>query len=146
MTLALKTLADLAIGSAATHNTVVDRDVVERYADLSGDRNPVHLDEAYARGTRFGVPIAHGLLVAGYVQTALTELVAPGGVSTSYAFRLVRPVPVGSAVTARVECTQIDEEHRRATFTVSVTVAGGAEVITGEAQIAFPSAHEMEPK
>lgn len=72
-----------------------------------GDHNPIHEDADYAAGTRFGRPVAHGMLVAGYVQTALTRLVAPGGLSTSYQFDLLAPAFEGAAITAQAVCAQL---------------------------------------
>jgi 3-hydroxybutyryl-CoA dehydratase len=132
-------IADMRVGLTATHEARVDQQTVAEYARAVGDHNPVHEDPDYAARTRFGAPIAHGLLAAGYVQTALTSMVAPGGVSASYEFVLRAPVPVGSSVTARATCSEIDVARRRATFRLSVTVAEtGVEAITGQAVIAFP--------
>jgi Acyl dehydratase len=136
---ARKTIADMSIGLTATHEAVVDAETVAAYARLCGDFNPVHVDEAYAATTRFDRPIAHGLLVASYLQTALTSLVAPGGVSVNYAFTLRAPVPVGSRVTARATCSHIDSGRRRARFTLAVVVEPDTTVaLAGEAEIAFP--------
>src|SRR5690242_18299073 len=133
------TVADMHVGASATHEALIDDETVKSYAAMVGDHNPVHEDADYAAETRYGAPIAHGLLVASYVQTALTKLVAPGGVSASYEVTLRAPVPVGSRVTARATCAEIDVARRRATFRVGVTVQGtGVEAVTGMAVIAFP--------
>ena len=92
---------DVALGSRTEHAHVVTEEDVARYAELTGDYNPVHVDEEYARTTRYGARVAHGLLTCGLVQKSLTELVAPGGVSLSYEFHLRRPVFLGDTVVAR---------------------------------------------
>lgn len=135
----LKQFSDLAIGATAEHSAVIDADVIGAYAQLSGDHNPIHEDAEYAATTRFGRPVAHGLLVAGYVQTALTKIVAPGGVSTSYQFDLLAPAFVGAAVTAQARCADLDTVSRRATFTITVVDDTTARtLISGSAVVAFP--------
>ncbi|MGE0219621.1 MaoC/PaaZ C-terminal domain-containing protein [Mycolicibacterium sp.] len=135
----LKRFADLHVGAAAEHSAVVDADAIRAYARLSGDHNPIHEDAEYAASTPFGRPVAHGLLVAGYVQTALTKLVAPGGVSASYQFDLLAPTFEGSAVTANAHCTHLDPVTRRATFAITVVDDTTARtLISGSAVVAFP--------
>lgn len=132
-------ITDMRVGLTAAHEATVDPKIVSDYARLTGDHNPVHGDEDYAAATRFGRPIAHGLLVAGYVQTALTQLVAPGGVSTEYRFALVSPVYIGARIRATTTCASVDLATRRATFTITVTTQPEATIaISGEAIIAFP--------
>ncbi|XVQ06874.1 MaoC/PaaZ C-terminal domain-containing protein [Spirillospora sp. CA-255316] len=123
----------------SAHEATVDHQAVADYARLCGDHNPVHFDAGYASTTRFGRPVAHGLLVASYVQTALTALVAPGGVSVDYRFSLRAPVPVGSRVTARATCAKLDPARGRAAFTLAIIIdPHGTLALTGEAVIAFP--------
>ncbi|MBI5337243.1 MAG: hypothetical protein HZB45_06115 [Mycolicibacterium rufum] len=134
----VKRLDDIAVGDSASHTATVDAEAITAYAALTGDHNPVHEDAGYAESTRFGRPVAHGLLVAGYVQTALTELVAPGGVSTRYAFDLVAPAYEGATVTAQATCTALDRVTRRATFTITVVDdTTCTPLINGSAVVAF---------
>jgi len=136
---AMKTFHDMEIGVRAEHSAVVSADIIGAYAQLSGDHNPIHEDADYAAGTRFGRPVAHGMLVAGYVQTALTRLVAPGGVSTSYQFDLLAPAFEGAAITAQAVCAQLDPVARRATFTITVVDdTTRKQLISGSAVVAFP--------
>lgn len=135
----LKRFTDLELGVTAEHSAVVDADVIRAYAQLSGDHNPIHEDPEYAASTRFGRPVAHGMLVAGYVQTALTKLVAPGGVSTSYQFDLLAPAFEGAAITAQARCAHLDPVSRRATFHITVVDDTSARtLISGSAVVAFP--------
>jgi 3-hydroxybutyryl-CoA dehydratase len=135
----IKRFDDMTLGAAATHTATVDAETIGAYAALSGDHNAIHEDAGYAAATRFGRPVAHGLLVAGYVQTALTKLVAPGGVSASYQFDLKAPTFEGSTITAQATCAQLDPVTRRATFAVTVTDdATRTTLISGSAVVAFP--------
>lgn len=135
----LKSFHDMELGASAEHSAVVDAEVIRAYAQLSGDHNPIHEDADYAAATRFGRPVAHGLLVAGYVQTALTKIVAPGGVSTSYQFDLKAPAFAGAAVTAHAVCAHLDPVAHRATFAITVVDdTTRKQLISGSAVVAFP--------
>ena len=135
----VKRFPDMRLGLSASHSAILDADVIRAYAALSGDHNPIHEDAEYAAATRFGRPVAHGLLVAGFVQTALTKLVAPGGVSASYQFDLVAPAYEGTPITAEVSCAELDSTRRRATSTLTVVDDNTATtLIRGTAVVAFP--------
>ncbi|WP_157516824.1 MaoC/PaaZ C-terminal domain-containing protein [Mycobacterium sp. MS1601] len=135
----IKAFHDMEIGISAEHSAVVSADIITAYAQLSGDHNPIHEDAEYAANTRFGHPVAHGMLVAGYVQTALTKLVAPGGVSTSYQFDLLAPAFEGAAITAHAVCAQLDPVAHRAMFAITVVDdTTRKQLISGSAVVAFP--------
>lgn len=135
----LKTFHNMELGATARHSAVIDAETIRAYAAISGDHNPIHEDAEYAATTRFGRPVAHGMLVAGYVQTALTELVAPGGVSTSYQFDLLAPAFEGATVTAQAVCAHLDPVTHRATFTITVVDdTTRKQLISGSAVVAFP--------
>lgn len=135
----LRTFADMTVGATSSHTTTIVPEAVRAYAVLTGDHNPLHEDTEYAAGTRFGRPVAHGLLVAGFVQTALTKLVAPGGVSTGYHIDLVAPAFAGATVTAQATCAQLNSVTRRATFAITVVDdETGATLVSGTAVVAFP--------
>lgn len=135
----LRTFADMELGATSSHTTTIGPETVNAYAALTGDHNPIHEDTEYAAATRFGRPVAHGLLVAGFVQTALTKLVAPGGVSTGYQIDLVAPAFAGSTITAQATCAQLNSVTRRATFTITVVDdETGATLVSGTAVVAFP--------
>jgi len=73
-------------------------DQVRAFADLVGDHNPVHLDPEFARTTKYGVPICHGMLVASFISGCLVEAFGPGTVYVEQLVRFRRPVPVGSRI------------------------------------------------
>ena len=135
----LRTFADMELGATSSHTTTIEPKHVSAYAALTGDHNPIHEDTEYTATTRFGRPVAHGLLVAGFVQTALTKLVAPGGVSTGYQINLVAPAFAGATITAHATCAQLNSVTRRATFTIAVVDdETGATLVSGTAVVAFP--------
>ena len=131
-------LEDLSLGQSAEMAREVTGADLEGFAAITGDDNPVHLDDAYAAGTQFGGRIAHGMLSAGYISAVIgTRLPGPGAVYISQSLRFRRPVRIGDRVTARVEVTAIDAARSRATFR-TVCLVGGKSVVEGEAEIMVP--------
>jgi len=115
--------------------TIGEADVAA-YARISGDENPIHLDETYAQGTRFGGRIVHGMLIAGLISAVLgNKLPGPGAIYLSQILRFTAPVRVGETVTVRVRVTEWDEIRGRITLLTEVVNQNGAIVITGEAKL-----------
>ena len=87
---------DLAVGMEASYARTVTAEDIIQFADVTGDRNPVHLDAAYAAGTIFKAPIAHGMLTAGYISTVFgMELPGPGAIYVSQTLNFRGPVRIG---------------------------------------------------
>ena len=124
------------VGDAATRaKTITDADI-RAFAELSGDHNPVHLDDVYAAGTRFGRRIAHGMLAASLVSATLAnELPGPGSVYLSQTLRFVAPVFPGDTVTARVEVTKVREDKPIVTLETVCTNGRGERLVEGEAVV-----------
>ena len=131
-------LEDLSLGqSAETRHTVTDADI-RAFAEVSGDNNPVHLDEAYAAATPFKTRIAHGMLSAGYISAVLgNRLPGPGAIYISQSMNFKRPVRIGDEVTTRATVAAIDSEKARVTLATVCEVAGKA-VVEGEAVVMVP--------
>lgn len=129
---------ELSVGQSAEISRVVGAADIEAFAEVSGDNNPVHLDEAYARTTPFGERIAHGMLSAGYISAILgTKLPGPGAIYLSQNLRFRRPVKIGDLVVARATVTELDEAKGRVTLS-TVCEVGGKAVIEGEAVVIAP--------
>lgn len=128
-------LEDLKVGdSASLSRTVTEADIV-LFAGVSGDINPVHLDQEYAETTMFKTRIAHGMLSAGFISAVLgNKLPGPGSVYLSQSLKFKAPVRIGETVTATVTITDILPEKKRVTLSTLCTVKGQA-VIEGEAVI-----------
>lgn len=139
MTIESHCIEDLAVGMSASYaKTVSDEDIV-RFADLSGDVNPVHLDQAYAEKTPFKGRIAHGMLSAAFISTVFgTRLPGAGCIYLSQSLRFKGPVKIGDTVEATVTVTAIDAEKRRVTFQ-TVCRVGDKTVVDGEALLLVPS-------
>jgi len=131
-------LEDLEIGQTAELKRTVAEADLRAFAEVTGDANPVHLDEAYAAASPFKGRIAHGMLSAGYISAVLgTQLPGPGAIYVSQALSFRRPVRIGDEVTAQVKVTAIDAARARVTFETACTV-GGKTVVEGEAVVAVP--------
>lgn len=130
---------DLSLGmSHETHHVITEKDI-ELFAEVSGDRNPLHMDEEFAKKTSFGQRIAHGALTASYISGILgNNLPGPGSIFTGLSMRFRRPVFIGSEVLVRVEVTEMQPRGNRVTLKVSCIVDGKA-AISGEAQVMVPS-------
>ena len=97
-------MPSLQTGDTASRTTLITDEMIRLFADLTGDTNPVHLDDAYAAGTRFGRRIAHGMIAAGLISAALAnDLPGPGTVYLSQTLQFKAPVYPGDAITTTVE-------------------------------------------
>ena len=123
--------------SAVFSKTVTEADIV-LFAGVTGDTNPVHLDEEFAKPTMFKGRIAHGMLTAGFVSAVFgTKLPGPGCVYISQNLKFKAPVKIGDTVKARVIVSAIDPEKARVTFATTCHV-GDKIVLDGEAQLMVP--------
>jgi len=125
-----------AVGaSSSLHKTIAESDLTD-FAAVSLDTNPVHLDEAYAKTTRFGGRIAHGMLAASLVSAVLgTRLPGPGTVYLSQSLTFKGPVRVGDTITATATVKAVREDKPIVTLDTTVTNQHGDVVLTGEAVV-----------
>lgn len=132
-------IEDIEIGmSRSLSKTVTDHDIA-LFAEVSTDRNPVHLDESYARATRFEGRIAHGMLTAALISAVIGEqLPGHGSVYLGQSLRFMAPVRPGDRVLAEVTVTAIDHARRRVTLETQCMV-GNTVVLKGEALVLAPS-------
>lgn len=131
-------LEDIKIGMSESYSqTITDADVKD-FSGISGDKNPVHMDEVYANESRFGKRIAHGMLSSSFFSALFgTKLPGQGCVYVSQSLKFRKPVYIGDTVTATVEVTSIDIDKRRVFFDTYCKV-GKSKVITGIAEIYIP--------
>ena len=129
---------ELSLGQTAEVSHVVGAADIEAFAAVSGDHNPVHMDEAFAKTTPFGGRIAHGMLSAAYISAVLgNTLPGPGAIYLSQSLRFRRPVKIGDPVVAKVTVKALDNAKGHATFE-TVCLVNGKTVIDGEALIMVP--------
>lgn len=140
--LTLRTLyfEDLSVGMTETLSKTISSADVVGFAQLTGDRNPIHLSEHFAAKTSFGRRIAHGLYTAGLISAVLgTRLPGPGAVYVSQTLHFRAPVRIGDTVDVTVTVAELDPERHRARLTCTCAV-GGEVVLDGEALVKVPSA------
>jgi len=130
----LSTTDDFQIGNQASATKTVTEKDVNAFAELIGDFNPLHVDEAYARESRFGARIAHGVFTAGVISAALgNELPGPGGIYLSQKIDFMAPVYLGDTITAIVEVSSWRPEKRIITLKTDVYNQDDKHVASGEA-------------
>ena len=136
-------IEDLEVGMADSYGkTVTDADIVA-FAGVSGDTNPVHLNEEFAKETLFKGRIAHGMLAASFLSTVLgTRLPGPGAIYMGQTLNFRAPVKIGDTVVARVVVTDVDHEKRRIKVETTCKV-GETVVVDGEAKLMVNSRAQM---
>ena len=128
--------SDIKMGqSAEVVHTVTEKDI-QVFGDLSGDYNPLHFNEDWAKTTMFGGRIAHGILTAAFISTAIgMHLPGPGTIYMSQSMRFLGPVRIGDTITARVEVVMLNDEKERVTLKTTCTNQAGKVVMDGEALV-----------
>ena len=125
---------ELAVGQVASLVTVVDEARIRAFAEVSGDTNPMHLDPAFGGRTRFGGPVAHGMLSASFVSAVIgTRLPGPGAIYMSQSLRFTAPVRAGDSIMARVEVIELYPDRRRVRLATTCANQLGQIVVEGEA-------------
>ncbi len=128
-------LEDLKVGMKTTFSKKVTEADIQQFADVSGDHNPVHLDAEFAKTTIFKERIAHGMLGASFISTAIgTKLPGPGTIYLKQNLSFRAPVKIGDTVTATIEVTEIIAEKRRVMLKTTASV-GETLVIDGDAMV-----------
>ena len=127
---------ELHVGMSAERTRIVNDDLVRRYAELTEDFNPVHVDEAAAAKSRFGGRIAHGMLSGGLISAVLgMDLPGPGALWLSQQMKFTRPVMLGDTITTRVEVLEVIPAKRRARLATTCRNQRGELTLDGEALI-----------
>ncbi len=131
-------LDELSVGQSAQMVRIVTEADIVLFAQVSGDHNPVHLDEAFAAQTPFKTRIAHGMLSAAYISAVIgTQLPGPGTIYMQQALRFKRPVKIGDEVTTIATISEIDPIKGRVSID-TVCLVAGKPVIEGEALVIAP--------
>ncbi len=129
---------DLSLGMAETYAKTVKSSDVVGFAEITGDRNPIHLSEHFVAKTPFKGRIAHGLYTAGLISAVIgTRLPGPGAIYISQTLRFLAPVKIGDTVDATVEVVDLSEQRQRATLSCQCKV-GTMVVLEGEAIVKVP--------
>ena len=129
----------LSVGDSAAITKTIEQADVQAFADLTGDHNPVHVDEEFAKSTRFGRRIAHGMLTASLISAVLAnKLPGEGSVYLGQTLQFVAPVFPGDEITARVTVKQIREDKPIVKLETVCLNQRDEIVIRGEATVLLP--------
>jgi 3-hydroxybutyryl-CoA dehydratase len=130
---------DLKVGDEASLSNTVTEATINAFAEVSGDKNPVHVDAAYAETTMFKGRIAHGMLSAGYISAVFgMKLPGPGAIYISQTLNFKAPVRIGDTVVTTVKVAELIAEKKRARFEC-VCAVNGKPVVVGEAVLMVPA-------
>jgi acyl dehydratase len=125
-------IEDFAIGQHVTLTKTFTEDDVQRFIEITGDVNPLHVDEAFASKTQFGRRVIHGMLTASILST-MVGMVLPGtgAIYRSQTIKFLRPVHVGDTVTAHFVIRAVDRAKRRLTIESWIENEAGERVLDG---------------
>lgn len=135
----MKRIGDLHVGDNASFVKKITDNDIQLFAQVSGDFNPVHLDENYAAKTMFKGRIAHGGLISSLFSTVLgTQLPGEGTIYLDQNSRFIRPVYLDDTITASVEVSEIDEVKGQVKLITTATNQKGKAVVVGYAVVMPP--------
>jgi 3-hydroxybutyryl-CoA dehydratase len=133
-----KNFTDIQIGDKATFGKTITEADVFAFAGITGDFNPIHVNLEFAKNSRFGRRVAHGMLTASLVDQTLTNLGGLGTIHMSQTVKFLAPVFIGDTVTVVSEVTGKNDEKGRMTVKSVITNQEGKNVLEGEALIMMP--------
>jgi acyl dehydratase len=126
----------LTVGATATRTREITRRDIELFTEITGDRNPLHYDDALASASRFGGIIVQGGVTSGLLNAVVAEeLPGPGSVFLHVDWQFLRPVRPGDVITARVEVLDVREDKPITTLRTSITNQEGTVVLDGQATV-----------
>jgi 3-hydroxybutyryl-CoA dehydratase len=136
-----KTIEQLQLGDFAQFaKTITDADIV-LFAGVTGDLNPAHINEEYAKTTFFKTRIAHGVLLGGFISSVIgMQLPGPGTIYIKQELNFLAPARIGDTITARVEVSEMNKEKNRITLTTTCTNQNNETVLNGQALVSPPKA------
>jgi len=139
-----KTIDQLKIGDRAEFGKTISESDIYLYAGVTGDFNPAHLNEVYAKKTYFKTRIAQGMLTAGFISGLLgVSLPGPGTIYIRQELDFLAPVHIGDTITARVEIVEITDQKNRVTLRTTCTNQDGTLVLDGRAIVSPPKASNV---
>jgi len=133
--MSINTGRDKEVGFKTTMEVQVTDKMVRQFAEMSGDFNPIHLDDDYAKTTRFGRRIAHGMIMGALISRMLNERIGSGGIYLGQTLKFVNPVFIDDVVTLEMTITAIRKEKGIATIDTIAKKKSGETVVKGEAII-----------
>ncbi|MDR1796699.1 MAG: MaoC family dehydratase [Clostridiales Family XIII bacterium] len=130
------TIDEMHVGQTASYAKTITESDVYLFAGVTGDANPMHINEEYAKATRFGGRIAHGILSAGLISAVMgMYLPGWGGIYLGQELKFLAPVRIGDTITATAEVLELDKEKNRAVIRTYCTNQHGTVVTDGKAMV-----------
>jgi acyl dehydratase len=123
------------VGDRKTVTVQVTDKMIRQFAEMSGDYNPIHLDDEYAKKTRFGRRIAHGMICGALISRSLAMELGPGGIYLSQNMKFLHPVFVDDVLTIELQVATLREEKGIASIETIVKKQTGETCVKGEAMI-----------
>ncbi len=134
------TLSQLSIGQRHEESFHISDEIIRRYAEISGDNNPIHLDDAYAAASALKGRAAHGMLLAGLVSAVLgTRFPGLGTIVADVTLRFLRPIRPGEQITIRVVVRDILPAKNRVVIETICLNSVGKPAVTGQAVVLPPA-------
>ena len=134
-----KSITELNAGDKSEFTKTVSEADVYAFAGITGDLNPAHIDEEYAKKTFFKTRIAHGILLGGFISAVVgTRLPGPGTIYISQELNFKAPVHFGDTITAQVTVSEINHEKNRVILTTVCTNQKGILLVDGQAVVSPP--------
>jgi len=136
-----KSIDQLQVGDAAEFAKTVSETDIYLYAGITGDFNPAHVNENYAKNTFFKTRIAHGMLTAGFISAIIAnQLPGPGTIYLKQELSFLAPVHIGDTITARVEILELNAEKNRVRLKTTCSNQDGVTVLEGFGLVSPPKA------
>jgi 3-hydroxybutyryl-CoA dehydratase len=136
-----KSIDKLQVGDAAEFAKTVSETDIYLYAGITGDFNPAHVNENYAKNTLFKTRIAHGMLTAGFISAIIAnQLPGPGTIYLKQELSFLAPVHIGDTITARVEILELNTEKNRVRLKTTCSNQDGVTVLDGFGLVSPPKA------
>jgi len=126
---------DRYVGYKASLTIKITDKMVRQFAEMSGDNNPIHLDDEYAKTTRFGKRIAHGMILGALISRLLNEKIGTGGIYLAQSLKFTNPVFIDDEITFELEVTKLHMKRGLGTIETQAKKANGDLVVKGEATI-----------
>ena len=136
-----KSIDQIKVGDTAEFAKTVTETDIYLYAGITGDFNPAHVNEVYAKNTFFKTRIAHGMLTAGFISAIIAnQLPGPGTIYLKQDLSFLAPVHIGDTITGRVEILELIPEKNRVRLKTTCSNQDGVIVISGEGLVSPPKA------
>jgi 3-hydroxybutyryl-CoA dehydratase len=136
-----KTIDEIRVGDTSEFTKTVSESDIYLYAGITGDTNPAHINEEYAKGTFFKTRVAHGMLSAGFISTVLgNKLPGEGTIYVKQDLTFMAPVHMGDTITARVAVIEVISEKNRVRLRTYCVNQEGKTILDGEALVSPPKA------